>query len=167
MKNIIAFLFLGVILTLSINAFAGRGWYVTIENASSYPVTISPAGYDEWDLNDFAQDQILDAGYSTKTYYTEQVSGKECIMGIDILSADGNKMHIEFASNATLNTAIHDFGDNIHEFWYDNFNCPNTAMGVREPMDVEYVKVPTFNLVGCKSGRPGTQYVTIVIQNTF
>ncbi len=80
-----------------VNALAGTGWYVDLNNNSSTTLTVSFAGNDSWYCNDFCGTSRIEAG-QTRQYYTESrgtITGS-AIQGINLQDENNNRTHVEF-----------------------------------------------------------------------
>lgn len=89
---------LALFLMIGAAAFAGRGWYVIINNETGNNVNIYPGGSDNWNLYDFGNNQSLEP-YEAHTFYTEDKSDwvvevNAGIVGINIDYGYGSQ-HVE------------------------------------------------------------------------
>jgi hypothetical protein len=138
-------------------SFAGTGWYVTIINNTNENVTIEPGGNDNWYTNDLGQTQSL-AAKETKTFYTEDHSVDEGIIGINIY----------YESRGLVGRA--EFWENYHSYSV-NCNikqchfCPLGDAGEDAHVGTSRYYLDTDLKADENAGYYGTVYATLILNS--
>jgi len=127
------------------SAWAGIGFYVTIQNRTTYPAAITYGGNDKWHCNDFCGPQTVPA-HATKRFYTE---GKGAVTG-------GGIQGINLSYGSITARAEFWFGHHDYSVSH-NIKLRESSVGVGTTSD----KVKTDLNFYPMEGTYGTAYVTL------